>query len=283
MKRPILTLSYAIVAVVIVMAIFSPLMTAADPNFVDPFNRNLSPLASVNTSFLEDKTPKLALFGTDALGRDIFSRMIYGARTSLLIGFTVTTVAVLLGTIIGLVCGSFKAADGIIMRFMDGLMSIPAILLAIALMTAIGTGIWTVILAITVVEVPRVVRVVRSVVLSVRQEPYVEAAISLGVPTPRLLIRHILPNAVGPLTVLATFIMSAAILLEATLSFLGLGMPQNVPTWGNTIAEGRTLFQIYPHNIWIPAVFLSLTVLSVNVIGDGLRDRLDPRNASRSR
>jgi peptide/nickel transport system permease protein len=117
----------------------------------------------------------------------------------------------------------------------------------------------------------------------VRQEPYVEAAISLGVPTGRLLLRHILPNAIGPLTVLATFIMSAAILLEATLSFLGLGMPQNVPTWGNTIAEGRTLFQIYPHNIWIPAIFLSLTVLGVNVIGDGLRDRLDPRNASRAR
>ncbi|MBB4349398.1 ABC transporter permease [Aliirhizobium cellulosilyticum] len=283
MKKPILTLSYAIVFAVVAMAICSPILTSIDPNFVDPFNRNLSPLKPVNTAFLEDKSPRLAIFGTDALGRDIFARIVYGAQTSILIGVTVTVVSVLIGTLLGLICGSFKTADGIIMRIMDGLMAIPAILLAIALMTAIGTGIWTVILAITVVEIPRVVRVVRSVVLSVREEPYVEAAISLGVPTPRLLLRHILPNAVGPLTVIATFIMSAAILLEATLSFLGLGMPQNVPTWGNTIAEGRTLFQIYPHNIWIPALFLSLTVLGVNVIGDGMRDTLDPRNASRSR
>lgn len=283
MKKPILSLAYAIVLIVIAMAAFSPFLTSIDPNFVDPFNRNLSPMSPVNTSFLEDQTPRNALFGTDALGRDIFSRIVYGAQTSILIGFTVTAVAVVIGTFLGLVCGSFKSVDGVVMRVMDGLMAIPAILLAIALMTAIGTGVWTVILAITVVEVPRVVRVVRSVVLSVRQEPYVEAAISLGVPTGRLLLRHILPNAIGPLTVLATFIMSAAILLEATLSFLGLGMPQNVPTWGNTVAEGRTLFQIYPHNIWIPAIFLSLTVLGVNIIGDGLRDRLDPRNASRAR
>lgn len=283
MKKPILSLAYAIVLIVIAMAAFSPFLTSIDPNFFDPFNRNLSPMSPVNTSLLEDQTPRNALFGTDALGRDIFSRIVWGAQTSILIGFAVTAVAVVIGTFLGLVCGSFKSVDGVVMRVMDGLMAIPAILLAIALMTAIGTGVWTVILAITVVEVPRVVRVVRSVVLSVRQEPYVEAAISLGVPTGRLLLRHILPNAIGPLTVLATFIMSAAILLEATLSFLGLGMPQNVPTWGNTIAEGRTLFQIYPHNIWIPAIFLSLTVLGVNVIGDGLRDRLDPRNASRAR
>ncbi|WP_051904055.1 ABC transporter permease [Neorhizobium vignae] len=283
MKKPVLSLSYAIVAVILLMAILSPLIASADPNFVDPFNRNLAPLASVNTAFLEDKSARLAVFGTDGLGRDILSRMVYGARTSILIGCSVTVVAVLLGTLIGLICGSFRSADGVIMRVMDGLMAIPAILLAIAFMTAIGSGVWTVILAITVVEVPRVVRLVRSVVLSVRQEPYIEAAVSLGVPTGRLLARHILPNAVGPLTVLATFILSAAILLEATLSFLGLGMPQDVPTWGNTIAEGRTLFQIHPHNIWIPAAFLSLTVLSVNVIGDGLRDKLDPKNASRAR
>lgn len=283
MKKPILSLSYAIVAVILLMAILSPVIVSVDPNFVDPFNRNLAPLAPVNTAFLEDKSPRLAVFGTDGLGRDILSRMVYGARTSILIGCSVTLVAVLLGTLVGLICGSFKSADGVIMRVMDGLMAIPAILLAIAFMTAIGSGVWTVILAITVVEVPRVVRLVRSVVLSVRQEPYIEAAVSLGVPTGRLLARHILPNAVGPLTVLATFILSAAILLEATLSFLGLGMPQDVPTWGNTIAEGRTLFQIYPHNIWIPAVFLSLTVLSVNVIGDGLRDKLDPKNSSRPR
>lgn len=283
MKRLILHLSYAVVAIIVVMAGFSPWVAPADPNFVDPFNRNLFPLSAVDTALLQDKTDRVAMFGTDALGRDILSRVVYGARTSIIIGFSVTAVAVFLGTLIGLVCGTFRAADGVIMRLMDGLMAIPAILLAIALMTAIGTGIWTVVLAITVVEIPRVVRLVRSVVLSVRQEPYIEAAISLGVPTGRLLMRHILPNTVGPLMVLATFIMSAAILLEATLSFLGLGMPQNVPTWGNIIAEGRTLFQIYPHNIWIPAVFLSVTVLAVNIIGDSLRDRLDPKNASKAR
>lgn len=278
MKKPILILSYSVLLAIAAMAVFAPLIASADPNSVDPFNRNLTPLSLLSTASSEGQSSRIAYFGTDGLGRDIFSRVVYGARTSTMIGAVITLVAVSLGALIGLMCGYFKKLDAIVMRIMDGLMSVPAILLAIALMTGIGPGVWTVILAITVVEVPRVVRLVRSVVLSVRQEPYVEAAISLGVPTGRLLALHIFPNVIGPLAVLATYIMSAAILLEATLSFLGLGMPQNVPTWGGIIAEGRTLIQIYPHNIWIPGAFLSLTILSVNFIGDRLRDWLDPRN-----
>lgn len=283
MKKSILFLSYLILLIIVGMALFAPLIAPADPNAVDPFNRNLAPLSILNTSSSDGQSARVAYFGTDALGRDILSRVIYGARTSTLIGTVITLVAVSLGAGIGLICGYFHRIDVIVMRFMDGLMSIPAILLAIALMAGIGSGIWTVIMAITVVELPRVVRLVRSVVLSVRQEPYVEAAVSLAVPTGRLLAFHIFPGVIGPLAVLATYIMSAAILLEATLSFLGLGMPQNVPTWGSIIAEGRTLIQIHPHNIWIPATFLSLLILSVNFIGDRLRDWLDPRNKSGGR
>ena len=167
------------------------------------------------------------------------------------------------------------------MRLMDGLMAIPAILLAIALVSLFRAGLLSVIVAIVVPEIPRVVRLVRSVVLSVREEPYVEAAITVGTPTPLLLVRHVLPNTVAPLIVQGTFICASAILIEAILSFLGIGIPPETPTWGNIMAEGRNLFRVYPHGILFPGVFLALTVLAVNMLGDGLRDTLDPKMAKR--
>jgi peptide/nickel transport system permease protein len=167
------------------------------------------------------------------------------------------------------------------MRIMDGLMAIPAILLAIALVSLFRAGIWTVIFAIVVPEIPRVVRLVRSVVLSVREEPYVEAAVTVGTPTWKLMFRHILPNTIAPLIVQGTFICASAILIEATLSFLGIGIPPETPTWGNIMAEGRAVFRLFPHNILYPGIFLALTVLAVNMLGDGLRDTLDPKMAKR--
>jgi peptide/nickel transport system permease protein len=190
-------------------------------------------------------------------------------------------ISVAIGLAIGLCAGYFRWVDAVVMRFMDGLMAIPAILLAIALVSLASAGLAIVVVAIVVPEIPRVVRLVRSVVLSIREEPYVEAAIALGTRTPLLLVRHVLPNTVAPLIVQATYIAASAILIEAILSFLGVGIPPQTPTWGNIMAEGRTLFRVYPHNILYPGIFLALTVLAVNMLGDGLRDVLDPRGEGR--
>jgi peptide/nickel transport system permease protein len=205
----------------------------------------------------------------------------YGARVSMFVGVAVSIISIAVGLAIGLVAGYVRWLDFIVMRFMDGLMAIPAILLAIALVSLFRAGLLSVIVAIVVPEVPRVVRLVRSVVLSVREEPYVEAAIISGTPTPKLLVRHVLPNTIAPLIVQGTFICASAILVEAILSFLGIGIPPETPTWGNIMAEGRGLFRIYPHNIFFPGICLALTVLAVNMLGDGLRDRLDPKLARR--
>jgi peptide/nickel transport system permease protein len=211
----------------------------------------------------------------------MYSRVLYGARISLFVGLGVAVVSVALGLLIGLVAGYFRALDGMIMRIMDGIMAIPGILLAIALVTLSGASLLTVVVAIAVPDIPRVVRLVRSVILTVRTEPYVEAATALGTSTPLILARHMVPNTVAPLIVQGTFLFASAMLTEAGMSFLGVGLPPEIPSWGNIMAEGRTFFQLKPGLILYPGLLLALTVLSVNVLGDALRDALDPRLARR--
>ncbi|MEM9026992.1 MAG: ABC transporter permease [Pseudomonadota bacterium] len=267
-----------LVAVMIGIAILAPFLGTKDPAAIDPANRNKVPGYEVVTRDDDgNRVRSIARFGTDSLGRDIYSRVVYGARISLMVGLSVALISVLIGLAIGLVAGYVRWLDGVVMRLMDGLMAIPAILLAIALVSLFRAGLFSVIVAIVVPEIPRVVRLVRSIVLSVREEPYVEAAITVGTPVPVLLWRHVLPNTLAPLIVQGTFICAAAILVEAILSFLGIGIPPEIPTWGNIMAEGRTLFRVFPHNILYPGLFLAVTVLAVNMLGDGLRDALDPK------
>jgi peptide/nickel transport system permease protein len=267
-----------ILLIMLAIAILAPFLGTVDPTRIDPAARNKKPGAEITYRLDDGQTAKrIAIMGTDSLGRDVYSRVLYGTRVSLMIGVAVAVAAVAIGLVIGLVSGYIRWADGIIMRIMDGLMAIPGILLAIALVSIWRAGLITVIFAIVVPDVPRVVRLVRSVVLSVREEPYVEGAISVGTPTWTLMFRHILPNTVAPLIVQGTFIAAAAILAEAALSFLGIGIPPEIPSWGNIMAEGRTLFRVFPHNIMYPGIFLALTVLAINIMGDGLRDTLDPK------
>jgi peptide/nickel transport system permease protein len=268
----------AILALVVLMALSAPLLGTTDPARVEPVLRNKRPGEVVTERNADGtQTSRTLWMGSDSLGRDVYSRVVYGARVSLVVGVTVAVISSVIGLVIGVLAGYLRWLDGIVMRIMDGLMSIPAILLAIGLVSLSRAGLRSVILAIVIPEVPRVVRLVRSVVLSVREEPYVEAAVALGARLPRLLAQHVMPRTIAPLTVQATFVCASAILIEAILSFLGVGIPPATPTWGNIMAEGRTLFRLFPHNILFPGVFLAITVLAVNMLGDGLRDTLDPR------
>jgi peptide/nickel transport system permease protein len=278
LRNPNVIFGGVILLTMLVIAILAPFLGTVDPTRIDPASRNKKPGAEI-TYRLDDGTTvkRVAIMGTDSLGRDVYSRVLYGARVSLAVGVAVSIISVVIGMVIGLVSGYIRWADGIIMRIMDGLMAIPGILLAIALVSIWRAGLITVVFAIVVPDVPRVVRLVRSIVLTVREEPYVEGAISVGTPTWILMFRHILPNTVAPLIVQGTFLAAAAILTEAALSFLGIGIPPEIPSWGNIMAEGRTLFRVFPHNILYPGIFLALTVLAINIMGDGLRDTLDPK------
>jgi peptide/nickel transport system permease protein len=265
-RHPTVAVGATLLLFMLLIAVFAPYLGTVDPTALAPARRTRPPSAE-------------HWFGTDMLGRDLYSRVIYGARVSLLVGFSVAAFASVIGLAIGLVAGFVRWADAVLMRVMDGVMSIPPILLAVALMALTRGSVGNVILAITIAEIPRVARLVRSVVLSLREQPYVDAAVAAGTRTPMIMLRHILPNTLAPMTVQATYICASAMIIEAILSFIGAGTPPITPSWGNIMAEGRALWQVKPFIVFFPAVFLSLTVLSVNLLGDGWRDALDPRMA----
>jgi peptide/nickel transport system permease protein len=267
-RHPTVSVGSLLLLAMVLMALLAPYLGTTDPLHVEVARRLRFPAAPY-------------WFGTDAYGRDVYSRTVYGARVSLEIGLGVALLSTALGLAIGLFTGFNRIADAIVMRFMDGLMAIPPVLLAIALMALTRASLWNVMIAITVAEVPRVARLVRGVVLSLREQPFVEAAMAGGSGFLRTLRRHILPNTLAPVLVQATYICASAMITEAVLSFIGAGTPPQIPSWGNIMAEGRSYFQIRPYLIIFPGVFLSLTVLAVNLVGDGLRDALDPRLARR--
>jgi peptide/nickel transport system permease protein len=264
------------------ISLLAPVLGVVDPARLDSTNINRRPGASAPMMLATGEGAQRTFWmGTDGLGRDIYSRVLYGGRVSLVIGVSVATLSLLFGLAIGLASGYVPWIDVMVMRMMDGLMAIPGILLALFLVALWRASLGTVILAITLTEIPRVGRLVRALTLSIREEPYVEAAVSVGTPAVTLLYRHVLPNTIAPLIVQGTYICAVAMLAESILSFLGVGLPTDVPTWGNIMAEGRLSFNQYPHNVLFPGVFLALTVLSVNMLGDGLRDTLDPRFGKR--
>jgi peptide/nickel transport system permease protein len=265
-NNPTVAIGAALLLCLVLIGIFAPYLWTVDPTAISPARRTRPPS-------LEH------WFGTDALGRDVYSRVLYGTRVSLTVGLSVAWLATLVGLAIGLMSGFVRWADSIIMRIMDGLMSIPPILLAIALMALTRGSVGNVIMAITVAEIPRVSRLVRGVVLSLREQAYVDAAIASGTRTPMIILRHILPNTLAPMLVQATYVCASAMIVEAILSFIGAGTPPTIPSWGNIMAEGRALWQVKPYIVFFPAAFLSVTVLAVNLVGDGLRDALDPRMA----
>lgn len=267
-RYPTIGIGGGLLVFMVVIAVFAPVVAPTDPIALNPIERLKAPSAE-------------HWFGTDMFGRDIYSRTVYGTRISLIVGLSAAGLSVFFGLIIGLIAGYIRLLDAILMRVMDGLMAIPGILLAIALVSLSGASLVTVTIAITIPEIPRVVRLVRAMVLSVREEPYVEAAIASGTPLPKILLRHVLPNTVPPLIVQATYVCASAMLLEALLSFVGAGTPPEVPSWGNIMAEGRAYFQLTPWIIFFPGIALAVTVLAVNILGDGLRDTLDPRIAKK--
>jgi peptide/nickel transport system permease protein len=255
-----------LVALVLVAAsgVLAPLWWTGDPQQMRPIQRLQPPSAA-------------HWFGSDHFGRDVYTRTLYGARVSLVVGASVALLSLALGTTLGLVIGFYRRLDTVMMRVMDGLMAIPAILLALALMAMMRGSVRNVVVALVIPEIPRVIRLVRASVLSLREHTMVEAARALGVGTPRILVRYILPALVAPLVVQATYMCASAILFEAYLSFLGAGTPPHIPSWGNIMAEGKTFVQLAFWIILFPGLFLALTVLAINLVGDGLRDLLNVR------
>jgi peptide/nickel transport system permease protein len=267
-RNPEIAWGGLLLLVVTLLSVAAPLLGTLDPRAISTANRLKPPSAE-------------HWFGTDMLGRDLYSRVLYGGRISLSIGVSAAALSALFGTFIGLLSAFGAFMDAAIMRIMDGIMSIPAILLAIALMAVAGPSVENVIMAVTIVEAPRVARLIRGVVLSLKGQPYVEAAIAAGSSMPRIVIRHLLPGIIGPLIVQTTFVWATAMILEAALSFIGAGTPPSTPSWGNIMSDGKALWQVKPFLIFIPAGFLSVTLLAVNMLGDGLRDLLDPRMSNR--
>ena len=265
-KHPTLILGVLLLVAVAAISLGAPWLATHDPQDIDPLARLQPPSADHR-------------FGTDALGRDVYSRAVWGGRVSLVVGVTVALLSTAVGVVLGLLAGFVRPLEGFVMRVMDGLMAIPGILLAIALMAVTRASLTTVIVAITVPEVPRVVRLVRSLALTLREQLFVEAARAIGTRLPQILWRHVLPNMMAPLIVQATFIAASAVLIEAALSFLGVGVPAQIPSWGNMMAEGRNFVAVAFHIILYPGILLALTVLAINLLGDGLRDALDPRLA----
>jgi len=268
MNNPTIVIGGGLLLILVLMATFAPYLGTLDPTAVAPARRTRAP--SIQN-----------WFGTDPLGRDLYSRVLYGARVSLTVGFCVATLASFIGLAIGLVAGFVQWIDNTIMRVMDGMMSIPPILVAIALMAVTRGSVSNVVIAITIAEIPRVSRLVRGIVLTLREQPFIDGAIVSGTRTPMVILRHILPNTLAPLTVQATFICASAMIVESILSFIGAGTPSHIPSWGNIMSDGRALWQVKPYIVFFPAVFLSITVLAVNMLGDGLRDALDPRMAKK--
>lgn len=262
--NPGMLLGVVILVLISLIAIFSPLITRTDYTRVDPINRLLAPSAQ-------------HWFGTDTLGRDVFDRTIAGSRVSLLVGFAVTVVSVCAGMSIALLTGYFRRVDNVVMRFIDGLLAFPAILLALALIALLGSSLNNVIIALSVTGTASKVRLVRGQVLSLREQQFVEAARAIGAPTWRILLLHIAPNTFGVVMVQATFTVATTILAEASLSFLGAGIPPFIPSWGNIVATGQGYVQVAFWISFFPGVFLTMTVLAVILIGDALRDYLDPR------
>jgi peptide/nickel transport system permease protein len=275
---PAIIVPAVLLALIALAALAAPLLDTVDPVAINPAMRNRTPGFVETLRLADGSTQRFTHWmGTDSLGRDIYSRVLYGARVSLVVGALVAAVSISVGLVIGLFAGYLRWLDAIVMRVMDGLMAIPPILLALGVVSLSRAGLPAVVIAIAVPEIPRVVRLVRSVVLSIREEPYVEAAVTAGTPLIPLLWRHVLPNCIAPLIVQATFVCASAVVVESILSFLGVGVPPEVPSWGNVMAGGRQYFRLYPGQILFPGLFLAVTVLCVNLLGDALRDRLDPK------
>ncbi|MGX1788374.1 ABC transporter permease [Bosea sp. NPDC055332] len=267
--NPVILAGLCVVAFFVLVALLAPVL------LVDPVR--LNPLQRLRPPSLDH------LFGTDQVGRSTFSRTMNGAAISLTVGALVMAVTVVVGLLVGLVTGYVRWLDGIVMRVMDGIMAIPGILLAIALMSLFGSSVTNVVIAISVAETPRMVRIVRASVLVVREHAYVEAATASAVRLPRMLFVHILPNAAAPIIVQATYVFASAMIVESILSFLGAGTPPTIPSWGNMLAEARPFMQRAPWMIAFPGIALALLVLTVNVLGDALRDSIDPRLARKLR
>jgi peptide/nickel transport system permease protein len=254
----------------VLLAAFAPYLRTVNPVEMNPVERLRAPSG-------------VHWFGTDMYGRDSFSRVVYGSRVSLFVGLVVAAITSVIGLAIGLISGFIRKLDNVIMRAMDGIMALPELLLAISFVALTKASVRNVIIALIIPQTPRVVRLVRGIVLTLREQPFIEAAQAMGGRLPRLLLRHLLPNTLAPLIVQSTYVMASAVLIEAGLSFLGAGTPPEIPSWGNIMAEGRSYVRVAFWLLLFPGMFLATTVLSINLVGDGLRDMLDPRLARRMR